>query len=190
MDEKAVIAECQRGNIDAYGELVRRYQSQLIALAWNMVGSGEDARDIAQESLIAAFNHLRSFDPQREFKSWLFTITARKCLDWLRRKRSFLKFFRTQTRDREEFLAKAIDHTPVEESLLLGPLLQKISHRERTAIILRVNEGYSAREIAEVLNCTESTVRAHLLNAKRKLKRELVNLNGADGCRLLHEEKT
>jgi len=61
----------------------------------------------------------------------------------------------------------------IEDSEIFSPILSKLKDKERIAISLRVNEGYSAKEIAQTLDCAESTARVYLFNAKRKLRKLL-----------------
>jgi len=179
MDERAIVQRCLAGETEAYEALVRAYQSRAISLAWNIVGNGEDARDVAQDALIQAYRNLDRFDQSRDFKSWLLGIVVKRSLDLIRRRRSFLAFFKQQVRDRRGQIA-ALTTSPsdtIEDSALFPHLLACCGEKERVAMVLRVNEDYSARDIAAVLGCTESTARAHLFNARRKLKRELLKLN-------------
>jgi RNA polymerase sigma-70 factor (ECF subfamily) len=179
MEEQEIIRRCLAGEIDAYEHLVRTYQSPLLSLAWNILGNREDARDAVQDSLVAAYCHLAAYDPCRSFRTWIFSITVKRCIDFLRKRRSFLAFFRQQAGGRDRFLTDEPSRAGIDESQLFSPLLQKLGKSERTAMILRINEEYSCREIAEALGCSESTARAHLLNAKRKLKRWLERMRAA-----------
>lgn len=171
-DEKTIIQACLSGNADAFEALVQQYQPRVVALAWNILGDGEDARDVAQDAFIQAFKNLDRFDLDRNFKSWLLGITAKRALDRIRKKNSFLKYFK--------HAAQRFSHEPptpvfsLEESELFHPLLKQLNQRERTAISLKINEGYSAREIGQVLDCSEATVRVYLYKARKKLKKQLI----------------
>jgi RNA polymerase sigma-70 factor (ECF subfamily) len=173
MDENACIEKVLFGDSAAFEYLVGKYQSRLVAFLWNLLGCGEDARDAAQEVFIQAYIHLNSFDRSRSFKTWLFAIAYNRGIDSLRKKRIFLQFWRRETEDHQESVSAAHSGL-IEESPLWRPLLQKTTVQERSVLALKYNEDCSTEEIAAMLGCSASTVRVHLLNAKRKLKKELL----------------
>jgi RNA polymerase sigma-70 factor (ECF subfamily) len=171
MNEKEIIETCLNGSVDAFETLVKRYESRVIALAWNILGDRDDARDAAQDTFIQAFKNLHRFDMKREFKTWLMGIAVKRALDRIRKQKSFLKFFKHHT-ENADFHAAVGSHS-LEDSEIFLPLLKILTEKERTAVTLKINEGYSAREIGVVLNCSEATARVFLFKAKRKLKKAL-----------------
>ncbi len=173
MTETELIRNAQLGDRDAFAGLVSSHEKKLLALCWNMLGEREEARDAAQEALLQAFQNFASFDAGRSFVKWLLGIGAKRCLDRLRRRRTFLRFFVGQSR---EWPGPA--DAPAAGVLGDGRaarLLQKLSPKERAAISLAVFEDFSAREIAGSLGCSESTARVHLFNARVKLKKEVAD---------------
>ena len=138
-----------------------------------MLGEREEARDAAQDALLQAFQYLGRFDAGRSFCQWLLGIGAKRCLDRLRKKRTFLRYFQGHAREwlgREEPRPEA-----AAERESAGRLLQRLPPRERAAISLAVFEGFSAREIAGSLGCSENTARVHLFNARVRLKKEVAD---------------
>jgi len=170
MTETELIRSAQLGDRDAFAGLVSSHEKKLLALCWNMLGEREEARDAAQETLLQAFDHFARFDPGRDFCKWLLGIGAKRCLDRLRKRRTFLRYFQNHAR---EWLGQ--EGPRPEAAGDAGRLLQKLSGRERTAISLSVFENFNAREIGATLGCSESTVRVYLFNARRKLKKEVAN---------------
>lgn len=173
-DEIQLIQTCLQGSRNHFEPLVKKYQSPVIALAVNILGNHDDALDIAQETFVQAFTNLYRFDTQRNFKSWLLGIAAKRCLDHLKKQRSFLNYFLKHPKQFHLDANISIDRKAIEESETFRPLLKKMKNNERVALVLKINESYSAKEIADVLNCSESTARVHLFNAKQKLKKELL----------------
>lgn len=170
-NEIKIIEMCLQGNRGAFEVLVKKYQSHVIALSINILGCRDEALDAAQETFIRAYIHLNRFDPERKFKTWLLSIAAKRCLDLLKKRKSILNYFLKQTRDFRQDAGPA--YKPLEESEIFAPLLKKMKDKERVALLLKMNENYSASEIAEVLDCSENTVRVHLFNARQKLKKAL-----------------
>ncbi len=173
MTETEMIRSAQLGDRDAFAGLVSRHEKKLLALCWNMLGEREEARDAAQEALLQAFKNFARFDSGRSFVKWLLGIGAKRCLDRLRQRRMFLKYFQGHA---GEWLGREGPHpedAADEEST--GWLLQKLSTRERAVVSLAVFEGFNAREIAAALGCSMNTARVHLFNARMKLKKEVTD---------------
>lgn len=170
MDEKDWIEKVLRGDPAAFESLVNKYQARLVAFLWNLLGSGEDARDAAQDAFVQAYVRLGQFDTTRSFRSWLFAIAYNRGIDLLRRKRSFRLFWQKQAACGEPLIAVA---GGIEESAIWRPALRRVTPQERSVLALKYNEDCDSAEIAAMLGCSESTVRVHLLNARRKLKKEL-----------------
>ncbi len=173
MTETELIRNAQLGDRDAFAGLVSRHEKKLLVLCWNMLGEREEARDTAQEALLQAFENFSRFDAGRSFLKWLLGIGAKRCLDRLRRKRTFLRLFQDHAR---EWLG-GVGYRPdvLAEGECAGRLLQRLPARERAAISLAVFEDFSAREIAAALGCSENTARVHLFNARVKLKKEVAD---------------
>ncbi|MCU0275243.1 MAG: sigma-70 family RNA polymerase sigma factor [Acidobacteria bacterium] len=173
MDERDLIRCAQLGDRDAFAGLVSSHEKKLLALCWNMLGEREEARDAAQEALLQAFENLSRFDAGRSFVKWLLGIGAKRCLDRLRRKRTFLRIFKVHA---GEWLGGGEPRPEaVAENESTGRLLLKLPPRERAAISLAVFDDFSAREIAATLGCAENTARVHLFNARLKLKKEVAD---------------
>lgn len=171
MNEARVIRRCLSGDTNAFAQLVNRYHRHVLALALNITGDADDARDVAQDSFIQAYCHLNRFDLNKSFKNWLMGITYKRSIDRIRKNKSFLKFMKHYTK-----VAKTNETSKsrmIEDAITLNPLLKKLKARERTVLYLAVTDSYSAREIGTILGCSESTVRVHIFNARKKLKREL-----------------
>jgi len=173
MIETELVHRAQLGDRDAFAGLVSCHEKKLLALCWNMLGEREEARDAAQETLLQAFQNFGRFDPERSFIKWLLGIGAKRCLDRLRKRRTFLGFFQNYAREWKEQGGPRVPAAA--ESGDAGRLLQKLSPRERSAVSLAVFEDFNAREIAGMLGCSENTVRVYLFNARVKLKREVAN---------------
>jgi RNA polymerase sigma-70 factor (ECF subfamily) len=169
MDDNEIIAACLRGGMEEFRDIVDRYQGPALAMALNVLRNRQDAEDICQEAFVQAFRNLAQFDPRRSFRTWLFTILYRKCLDLLKRKRRFQSAF---ARVRHETPLKTSGEMapPLRDRELPENILGRLSPKERTALCLWANEGFTAVEIANVLGCSASTSRVTLFNARKKIK--------------------
>lgn len=173
MDEKNIIARCLNGEGEAFEMMVSKYQSQILHFAWNILGDKDEAKDVTQDSFLRSYLGLPGFDMEKSFKTWLYAIAYNRCMDKIREKRSRMSFI--DKAKSEPWLSGKMNRSEkrFEDSEHFGSILQKLNEKERSALSLRLNEGYLSREIAEILGCKESTVRVYILNAKRKIKRIL-----------------
>jgi RNA polymerase sigma-70 factor (ECF subfamily) len=180
-DETEWIRLAREGDQAAFGRLVVAYQTPVYNLAYRMLGDAGEAEEAAQETFLRAYTHLRSYDPQRPFRSWLLSIGSHYCIDRLRRRRiTWLSF--------EDEIAAPDGSTEFTEVRLTGnslnpeaavarreqaeqiqQLLATLSPTDRAAITLRYWYDCSYEEIAEALNLTVSAVKSRLHRARRAL---------------------
>ena len=184
-DDADLVARAKTGDVDAFELLVKRYRNEVFALAYHFVRSREQAWDVSQEVFIKAHNALARFRGDASFKTWLMRITANQCKDYLKKRR-----LETVSFDDSRLAEDAPSHVlPPDRSLeaeeigaAVRKALGKLSHKHRTAFILREFEGLSYEEMAGVMNCSIGTVMSRLHHARRKLQKGLTQMGfmGAD----------
>lgn len=177
MDERETIDGCLRGDPASSRAMVEAFGTLVLSVALNVIGNRQDAEDVCQETFIQVFRRLDRYDRTRSFKTWLLTIAYRRSLDMLRKKRRFSEFS-ARARFEPDLTGRGGDPGPAEPAPLPSKLLETLSPRERTALCLWANEGYTAGDIAEVMDCSASTARVYLFNARRKIKARLENDHG------------
>ena len=174
--EKEIIRAAQAGDINAYETLVRTYQTRVQAVARRIVGSPEDARDVAQEVFVKLYRFLPKFRREKTFFTWLYKLTVNAAYDFLR------KESRHQSVPIEDFLpqiAAPVRSGPssgndLHESILA--LIQRLTFLQRSVLILRDVEELSVKEISDIVGCRPATVRSHLRNARIRLKSLIIEL--------------
>lgn len=184
LSDEALVERAQRGERDAFRQLVERYQRRLYAVAFGMVRHKEDALDIVQESFIKVHRHLDSFQGTSSFYTWAYRICANLCIDHLRRRR------RQQEVDYDDSLQRGEGGGDGEEALLPSRLgvdpskvyqrkelleqleraMSSLSEKHRAIIVLREVQGLSYTEIAEVLDISKGTVMSRLHHARKNLQ--------------------
>lgn len=180
MDDKHILVRAKRGELDAFEELVRRYEKRVYAVALRSSGSPEDAADIVQEVFLRAWRSIESFRGDSGFSTWLFRITMNMCVDFARHKHS-----QPQTQsivDEEENERQVPDTAPTPEEHLenremgreLAAALDEISEEHRRIVLLRDVSGMSYTEIADVLEISEGTVKSRLSRARIALRKVLL----------------
>ncbi len=181
-EDELLVREVLRGESGSFDTIVKRYQSVVYAVIYRFVRNREDALDIAQEVFVKAFRALHTWQPTGAFRSWLLRIATNMSIDHLRRRSRMPAFVE---RDAVGYLEPdAVDEgvrikEPSERASEseLGAVIQvavdKLPEKQRTAFILRHYEGLSLKEIAEIMECTEGTIKTHLFRATGKLRDEL-----------------
>lgn len=173
MDDERIVSSCLAGRREAFELLVKKYQAPILHLAWRILGDEDEAKDAAQDTFVQAFNNLQRFDRNMSFKSWIYSIACKRCIDRKRKEKSRWNFLQKVIRERPLY-TKDEDRTyRIQDSGDLYRVLKKLSARERVAITLKVNDACSAAEIAKVLGCAEGTARVYLFNARKKLRKML-----------------
>ena len=176
MDEKEIIQQCLQGNTNAFAQMVNHYQYRVIAVAANITGDPEEARDVAQDVFVQAYQNLNAFDPNRSFKNWLMGITVKRSIDRLRKFNSFNRFV-----GKYKKTIPMIQNPKtglVENTLLIQTLMKNLKGKERSILTLRLKEDISARDLGHIFNCSENTIRVHLFKARQKIKKALENNPG------------
>lgn len=196
-NEQTLIDRICSGDQSAFQELVERHKKKVYFLAYDVVGDHHDAEDISQEVFIKVFRSLKTFRRDAKMSSWLYQITVNTSIDHLRRKSSKpLKSI--DDLDKTNFQEKlagsrntASNPEQSAEAVIMqnrvSQALQKVSPKERSVFVLRHYNELKTREIAEVLNVSQGTVKALLFRAIRKLRKELSFYLGNPGLEATYE---
>jgi RNA polymerase sigma factor (sigma-70 family) len=169
-DTDLIARVLSREDQNAFGELVRRYQSPVRAFLTRMTrGDAHLADDLAQETFLKAWKGLKSYRGGARFSTWLFGIAVNEFRGAMRARREVA---------REDVGEAEEDQTAVVESgsglrLDLTEALARISSEERAAILLCCQNGLSHEEAARVLDCPLGTVKTNILRGKEKLRKYL-----------------
>ena len=91
-EERVLIGQCKKGDINAYTLLVKEYQTTIFNCAWRIVLNREDAADITQSAFLKLFERIETFDSNRKFFSWMYRIAINEALDHKRRQRTLDDF--------------------------------------------------------------------------------------------------
>jgi RNA polymerase sigma-70 factor (ECF subfamily) len=161
--EREAVAACLAGRIEAFELLVREHSQRIIRLSYHFLGDWDEARDLAQETLVRAFHCLERYDPDRPLGTWLCTIAARLATDRLRRRK-------TQARAEESLRASARRAADPETSLTLREALDQLTPRQRQAVVLCDLHGFTAPEAAAIIGCSASTIRVQRFLARSRMK--------------------
>jgi RNA polymerase sigma-70 factor (ECF subfamily) len=175
--EARLVSEALGGSQSAFEQIVRRYQRPVLSLIARMTGDRALAEDLAQETFVKAFRHLKRFDRSRRFSSWLFRIAHNTTLDTLRKVRpEILALDGLRDGDPQRELAAAPLPDLVEQAALgaaLNQALQSLRPGYRAAIALRYDQDLPFDEIGHILGVPEVTARTYVHRARKELARSL-----------------
>ena len=179
-DEFELVRSAQAGQLEAYDELVRRYQERIYATLYHMTANHEDANDLAQEAFIKAFRALRSFKGGSSFYTWVYRIAVNKTINFLKQRRSrvhmSLNDLDFNAEHDPDLVALVSDKTPRREATLtelqekLNTAMQKLSEPHRLVVTLHDVQGLSHEEVAKIMDCNIGTVRSRLFYARQQLQ--------------------
>ena len=184
-NDTELIMQTQRGNMEAFEQLVQRYDKRVLTIAAGYVNSSDDAKDIYQEVFIRVYKGLSNFQYKSEFSTWLFRITTNVCLSHRMRGRRHSHTSLDQNINDEDGQPHALkdtltDNTSTDQqthdaeiSMRVEQALKTLSPRQKMVFSLKHYEGYKLKEIAEMMNCGEGTVKKYLFEATARLRKQL-----------------
>lgn len=182
--ESLLVNAACHGDVQAFGELVKRYDRQVFRVVRHMTDNPQDAEDIVQEAFVKAFTNIRSFEGRAAFSTWLIRIAVNEALGRIRHRQKFplcpLEFIASDEETVLELQLASPSATP-EELCSEGELRKALSRavhrlrpRLRTVFVLRDVQGLSAQETAEILRITVGTVKARLFRARQRVRQFLM----------------
>lgn len=183
VDEELLIRKAQQGNLQAFEKLVENYDRQVMRLIYNMINHRDATRDLYQEVFLKVFTSIGRFRFESQFSTWLFRIVTNECINYRKhrqaRKHEPLEAYVDGTNDQWRIVVPSQDRNP-EEQLLnmelqqeLQQALDGLSNNQRAVFILRHYHDHKLKEIAQIMNCTEGTVKNYLFRAIQKMKKSL-----------------
>lgn len=181
LSDENLALNLQKNQTDALEVLIDRYQSKLERYVNNILRDEDQADDAIQETFLAVYKNINSFDPRQKFSSWIYRIAHNKAINEIRKRSFFVgleeaKEFSDQKNDSEQF-KKQIDLK--KGTKLVEEELGKMPLKYREVIYLRFFEDQSYEEISEILKIPKSTVGVRISRGVSKLKDKL-NINIED----------
>lgn len=181
MTEEAILNGCLKNNAVAQRELYNRYSPKMLAVCYRFAHNREDAEDMLQEGFIKVFLQIHTFENRGAFEGWIRRIIVHTCINILKKNKKFNEsvdiIHATSIQIREESVPAIIQAKQVVECIRLLPI------GYRTVLNLYAIEGYSHREISNMLEIEESTSRSQYTRAKAMLEEILVRK------KILHKPK-
>ena len=183
--DQELITRVQRGDNRAFDELVCRYDREVLSIAASYTRDSDDAQDIYQEVFLRVYRSLAGFQFRSEFSTWLYRIATNVCLTHHMRHKN--RTFISLDGEVDGEMQRA-DLIPIDRSQPTAPdrhaqnveieahiqdALNVLSPQQRLTFTLKHYQGYKLREIAEIMDCNEGTVKKYLFTATEKMRKRL-----------------
>ncbi|HEU4770040.1 MAG TPA: sigma-70 family RNA polymerase sigma factor [Pyrinomonadaceae bacterium] len=181
--DEIIVERALMGDAEAFGEIVRRWERRIFALAFGMLGREEDARDATQETFLAAFRNLRNFRGEAKVSSWLHRIAVNQCITRQRRAKVRSESAIEDEQERHEAsFATTLEESPAsvvegrQETLAVRRAINSLPIELRQVVVMKEFEELTFREIADALDLPLSTVKSRLYTAMKQLQMRLQKL--------------
>lgn len=182
-NERWLIEESQKGNIDAFEELIKDHKKSAYNIALRVLRNVEDAEDASQEALIKIFKNIKNFNMESTFKVWMYRIVVNTCIDFKRKKQlQVLSIDETMDLGSGKEVKREIsDQSNNPDALidksfniqLVNDAINQLDDDFKIIITLRDIKGFSYDEISQMLSCNIGTVKSRLSRARKNLKEVL-----------------
>ncbi|GAB5466433.1 MAG: sigma-70 family RNA polymerase sigma factor [Candidatus Kapaibacteriales bacterium] len=166
MEEKELLHRIQTGNDSAFDYFVNLHREMVYSLCLNMLKSQMDAKDIMQEVFLRVYKSIGKFDGKSSLKTWVYRICYNRCLDEIKKKSRFAKL-------KEAFSYRAITFSKQShtfERQLISEALGYLNVDDRALLTFYYLEELDLKEISDIMNINENTLKTRLFRARTKLK--------------------
>jgi len=177
------------GDERAFGKLMKRYMPHVSNVAYRMLGDRDDAKDVTQLVFLKTASNLDHYDSSKRFSTWLYRITVNASVDFLRKRRrhahELLDNYTESLENNDASPAQLYYRKRVRCTILEAA--ERLSGKQKAAFVLKDVDGHEVREVAEILDIPEATVRWYVHKARLKLRKELrrcLMLNFSDNYRI------
>ena len=176
--ERDIITQCQQGNKDAFRWVVQTHQRMLFSLALKMLCDEEEAKDMVQETFIRVWQSIRTYNQEKPFTTWIYTIASRLCLDRLKRKKRVIAM-----PDDEQALRRLASDNDSQRELenqewvaIVRTMAEGLSDKQRLVFILCQLEGLSSEEAEQITGLDARQVKSNLYVARQTIRKRLNEL--------------
>jgi len=169
--DRDLITRARRGESEAFGELVTRYQTGVFNVCYRMLHERGEAEDMAQETFMRAYDRLHTFDIEREFGPWIRRVAANVCLNFLESRKAVLPLDEERDADQARRPEKQVEVK--ERGEQVRDALASLPAHYRVVVELRHYQELSYDEIARELKIPLSDVKSHLFRARKLLAEKL-----------------
>lgn len=175
MEENELVRLLKNGDKQAFDELYEKYKDTALRMAYLICGNLADSQDIVQESFIRCYEHIYQLNKEEQFKSWFFHILTRTAWKYCKKQSKEIPEEEMISLMPKEKEASSLDVLmDKERDRELMDMINHLSVKHRTTLVLYYYNELSTKEIAHVLGCLEGTVKSRLFTARKLLKKTIL----------------
>ncbi len=182
---KKRIKEVQKGDREAFAEIVELYKNKVYSICYRMLGNPHEAEDLTQEAFLRAYVNIDRYQSNRKFSTWLYRIATNLCIDRIRKKKPdysldakiqgtegltmYSQLASTRSLPEEEIV-------DMEMKDIVQEAIMNLPEKYRTVVVLKYIEELSLKEIGEILEMPVGTVKTRLYRGREALRKQLRNI--------------
>ena len=176
--ERDIITRCQQGDKDAFRWVVQTHQRMLFSLALKMLCDEEEAKDLVQETFIRVWQHIREYNPERTFSTWIYAIASHLCLDRLKRANRIVAMPADELVFRRYASESDSQHRLENQEwvAIVRTMAEGLSNKQRLVFTLCQLEGLSSEETEEITGLDARQVKSNLYVARQTIRKRLIAL--------------
>ncbi|MBN1779672.1 RNA polymerase sigma factor [bacterium] len=181
METRDLVIKSRSGDMQAFSRLVTLHQPYVYQIAYRVVLSAEDARDVVQEVFVKVWRNLSKYRMNTKFTTWLYRIAVNAALDRMRQNKRHASVIAGEA---SGMTAASPDPDPERALLkketreLIERAMNRLPEKRRLVFILRDLQELSVQETAEILKCSEQNVKSHLYYARRHIRETIIKSEG------------
>ena len=182
-DDNYLVEKAKKGDKVAFEQLVTRYDRLVLNIAYSYRNSKDDADDIYQEVFMRVFRGLKNFQSRSKFSTWLYRITINVCIEFRRKQKvhGHESFHENEESENNYSIESTLDSGEKtdkkilenETASLILKEVNKLPQQLKMAFTLKYYQGLKIKEISNMMNCTEGTIKSYLFTSSRKLRENL-----------------
>ena len=171
--EKDILIRAREGDLFAFEQILFFYEKAIYNYCLRVLKNSQNTKDVVQDTFIKVYNHRKEINPEKNIKTWIFTIATNTAYDFLRGKK---RKNETSLDDEIETIS-SLKAYYIEEGLVsdVDQALLQINPEYRKVLLLFYQQGFAYQEIADILAMPINTVKTHILRGKEQLKEKLEN---------------
>lgn len=162
-----MIKKAQKGDKEAFIKVINQYTQDMYKVAKARLNSEEDIGDAIQETILSAYKNICVLKETTYFKTWIIKILINKCNDIINKNKKIV--YVEEYYDYSNNNLSTYD-TTIEENIIFSETLSTLSEDYRLVVVLYYVDGFNTREISEILNEKEGTIKSRLSRARQQLK--------------------
>jgi RNA polymerase sigma-70 factor (ECF subfamily) len=174
-----LIRNAQKGDPMAFKNLVYLYDNRVLRTAFKMLGNRQDAEDVYQEVFLRVYSSLHRFRFQSTFETWLYRIVVNTTINYRKTRNRYLNA--TWIPDSQDDCWSPEDKMPLADEIIINKetgaqiqkMLEKLTLYQRTVFVLRYYQDFKIREIADIVECSEGTIKNTLFRITQKMRHSL-----------------